>query len=181
MKSAGSFADEEWMECAMPKLDIYRSQIGLHRANDNHRDTHHRRLDRIFDNLDLGFDLSERRTTGSQPAELPAPAFDMTVSDDVVEITAEVPGFSMAEIDVTICDAILTITGNATSDVVERHRNVHVLKWGSKTVRRSLALPYSVEAESVDAKLDDGVLRIRLPKAPEPDNEIRRIEIMPAA
>lgn len=165
----------------MPQLDVYRSQTGLQRANDNQQDTRHRRLDRIFDNLDLGFDLSERRTTGSQSTELLAPIFEMTESDDVIEITAELPGFSMAEIDVTIRDDILTISGDATSDVVHQHQNVHVLNWGSKTVRRSLALPYSVEADSVDAKLDDGVLRIRLPKGPEPDNETRRIEIMPAA
>lgn len=165
----------------MPKLDVYRSQAGLRRANDNQQDTHHRLLDRIFDNLDLGFDLSERRTTGSLSTEPLAPMFDMTESDDVIEITAELPGFSMNEIDVTICDDILTIGGEATSDIVDQHQNVHVLNWGSKTVRRSLALPYSVKADSVDAKLDDGVLRIRLPKAPEPDNEIRRIEIMPAA
>lgn len=165
----------------MPKLDAYRSQTRLRRTNDNHRDTLHQQLDRIFENLDLGFDLSGQYTTNNRSPEPFVPIFDLTESDDVVEITAELPEFSMNDIDVTICDAILTISGNATSDVADQKQNIHVLNWGCKTVRRSFALPDSVEADSVDAKLDDGVLRIRLRKTSGPVHETRRIEIMPAA
>ncbi len=42
----------------MPKFDVYRSKARLQRANGSQVVTLHERLDRIFDNLDLGFGLS---------------------------------------------------------------------------------------------------------------------------
>lgn len=53
----------------MPKLDVYRSQARQQRANDNQQDPHHLRLDRLFDNFDLGIDLSDRCATENRSTE----------------------------------------------------------------------------------------------------------------
>ncbi len=58
------------MECAMPKLDVYRSKDRQQRADDNRGTTLHERLDRIFDNFELGFDLSGPHSNDKRSKDL---------------------------------------------------------------------------------------------------------------
>lgn len=53
----------------MPKFDVYRSKARPQRANGSQVATLHERLDRIFDNLDLGFGLSGPCSTDKRSTE----------------------------------------------------------------------------------------------------------------
>ena len=88
-----------------------------------------------------------------------------TESESIVH--AEVPGVPMEDLDVTIVGTTLTLKGArkpAAQVPHERHYR-HERRYG--TFGRSVQLPHKVDADKVTATLEDGILSVRLPKAPE--------------
>lgn len=94
------------------------------------------------------------------------PAVNFYEYEDHYLLTAELPGMKKSDLDLSIAQGVLTLTGNRTSDDVpdncyrrsERYRG----QW-----QRNLNLPERVEEEGLKAELTNGILKITLPKAPE--------------
>jgi HSP20 family protein len=94
------------------------------------------------------------------------PPVKMADKDDVLTITAEVPGVNKGEVELTILGNTLTVAGEKklpTEGNVTyiRHERPH------GKFRRLIDLPYSVDQEKTLASCKDGVLTITLPKAEE--------------
>ena len=113
-------------------------------------------FDRLFHNLlDAG---------GSN--RFPAAA-DLYETEEGYGLEVEVPGFTEAEIDVTVDRGVLTIAGARTAEEEEKGRTYHVRERRNERFTRSFALPASIRGEDVVARLDAGVLTVELPKTPE--------------
>src|SRR5213076_1449374 len=82
-----------------------------------------------------------------------SPALDLYQSNDNVMAVVELPGMRKEDIEISLHDGTLTISG-------ERKRD-------SGTFRRSIALPTRVDASKVSATYRDGILTVTLPKAEE--------------
>ena len=132
---------------------------------------------------------------GFSPETASAGAYGVDVYEDAehLYIDAELPGFTREQLDVTIVDGVLTITaerpapsptmtlpapkaeGEGTTDGSNNGANNepsptpiwHVRERRATRMRRSFSLPKTVDGSSVDAKLNDGVLRLTLGKRPE--------------
>jgi len=79
--------------------------------------------------------------------------------------TSDLPGVSKDDLKVTVENGVLTIAAKRALTVPEGRTARH----GERLpfdVRRSLALPESVDVDGIAASLDDGVLTLRLPKKP---------------
>lgn len=95
-----------------------------------------------------------------------APKLDFSETKDAYLVKAEVPGVEQKDISVQLQDQMLTIKGEKHKEKEEKDEKHHRLErsWGAFT--RTLALPMGVETEKVSATFKDGLLTIKLPKAP---------------
>ena len=91
-------------------------------------------------------------------------AVDVYETADKLVIKAHTAGVNKEELDVSISDGILTISGTLNSGDDTDAINWHIQEcyWGEFS--RTLALPVSVKEDEVEAVLKDGVLTIRFNK-----------------
>ena len=86
---------------------------------------------------------------------------DVRDEDDSYVISALVPGLKAEELNIQILDDVVTVEGEFKAD--ENEYLMRELPHGS--FRRTLRLPASLDPEKAQAKITDGVLTLRLPKA----------------
>jgi HSP20 family protein len=95
-----------------------------------------------------------------------APAVDISERADAYLVMVELPGVGIEDVEITFQDGLLTIQGQrlvAESAGEKIHRSER--HYG--TFRRSITLPAHVLADAIDASVQDGVLKILVPKAEE--------------
>ena len=80
-------------------------------------------------------------------------------------VSAAVPGFKPDEIEVSVKDNILMISGMTEAREDRDDESVILREWKSNRFCRQLALPARVNAEKVEARLTGGMLELTLPKA----------------
>jgi HSP20 family protein len=102
-----------------------------------------------------------------------APPVDIEEQDDAYVVEAEVPGVKRGDVNIELIGNELLISG----EIKERER-VGIIR--RRTRRRGrfayrVALPEQVDPNEIDAKLDDGVLTVRVPKSQRAQR--RRVEI----
>jgi|HigsolmetaAR202D_1030399.scaffolds.fasta_scaffold00022_95 Molecular chaperone (small heat shock protein) len=107
------------------------------------------------------------------------PAIDLSETSDAFIVEASLPGLKAEDINVSIEDNVLTISGELQQKEEHKERNYHRVERRYGSFRRSIALPNSVQAEKVEAKLENGVLHLNIPKAEEA--KPRRITVNVAA
>jgi len=96
-----------------------------------------------------------------------APAVDMYETKDELVITAELPGLTEKDLQLSITGDMLTIRGERRWDQEVKQDNYYRgERWFGK-FERALPLPIPVQAEKVKASYRDGVLIVTLPKAEE--------------
>ena len=84
---------------------------------------------------------------------------------DRVFVELELPGVSKDDIDVTVHNGMVRVSGERK--LPEGNRNYWVNDRVYGPFDRAINLPEDVDADSIDAELSDGVLRITLSKKPE--------------
>ncbi len=91
-------------------------------------------------------------------------AVDVYETEDKLVVKARTAGVNKEELDVSISDGILTISGTLNSGDDTDAINWHIQEcyWGEFS--RTLALPVSVKEDEVEAVLKDGVLTIKFNK-----------------
>ncbi len=94
-------------------------------------------------------------------------AADLYETEEGYGLELELPGFTEAEIDVTVDRGVLTISGARSKEDEEKGRTYHVRERRNERFTRSFSLPASIRGEDVEARLDAGVLTVELPKSPE--------------
>jgi HSP20 family protein len=94
------------------------------------------------------------------------PAVNMYDAGNALTVTAEVPGLSEKEIQLTVNQNVLTISGERKSDVPEGY-SVHRQERTPYRFSRSFSLPVRVAGDKTSATLKNGILTITLEKAPE--------------
>jgi len=107
---------------------------------------------------------SEDSWDDSQEEFLGQLAVDVYETEDKLIIKARTAGVNKEDLDVSISDGILTISGTLSSGDDAEATNWHIQEcyWGEFS--RTLALPVSVKEDEVDAVLKDGVLTISFNK-----------------
>ena len=122
---------------------------------------------REFDNL-LGRFIGERQN-GSSGAPLAPYAVDVREDGDHIYVEAELPGFKKNEVDITLENQTLTIAAERREEKEDGgKKGEHLLRERRYTrFLRSFTLPPTVDEQTVNAKLADGVLTITLNKREE--------------
>jgi HSP20 family protein len=94
-------------------------------------------------------------------------SMDMYETDDNLNLEMDLPGLNPEDIDITIEDGSLTVKGEYSDDEEGTRGNVHFRERHHGRFRRSVSLPKIVNADAAQAKFEDGVLKLTLPKAEE--------------
>lgn len=102
-------------------------------------------------------------------------AVDVYETKERLIVKARTAGVNKSDLDVSISDGILTISGTLSSGDDSEAINWHVQEcyWGEFS--RTLALPVPVKEDEVEASLKDGVLTIGFTKVKQ--EQARKIEI----
>jgi HSP20 family protein len=102
------------------------------------------------------------------------PAIDIYDTDDGLVLRADLPGVAPDSLELQVQDNKLTLFGRVTSHAPEAARIVHQ-EYGVGDFLRSFILSDDVDHQRITAKLNQGVLRVTLPRAERP--EPRRIQV----
>ena len=94
-----------------------------------------------------------------------APALDVKETKDNIVVTAEIPGLSAKEVELTISGDLLTIKGEKKQEKEEKEESYHLIERRYGSFSRSIRLTTDVDAKNVKASHKDGVLTISLPKS----------------
>ena len=89
---------------------------------------------------------------------------EVTETDEHIIVRAAVPGFKPEEIEVSVKDDILILSGETESQDKREDENTVYSDWHSNKFCRQLRLTSEVDEEKSSATLKDGVLQLRLPK-----------------
>lgn len=96
-----------------------------------------------------------------------APSFDVQDTDTELVLHATLPGATEADLNVTVENGLLTVSGKREATKEERRDNGLVYTSRSRSsFSRSFALPAKVDADQVTASFDEGKLVVRVPKPP---------------
>lgn len=103
-------------------------------------------------------------------------AVDVYETEDKLVIKARTAGVNKEDLDVSISDGILTISGTLSSGDDTDATNWHIQEcyWGE--FNRTLALPIPVKEDEVEAVLKDGVLTIKFTKVKQ--EQAKKIQIL---
>ncbi len=96
-----------------------------------------------------------------------APAVDVYEDEHQISLKLEVPGIDESDIDVRIENNTLTVTGERKFEKEEKEENFRRVERQYGSFVRTFTLPTTIDAESVKAAYDKGVLKITLPKKAE--------------
>jgi HSP20 family protein len=132
-------------------------------------------MNRMFDEVfgSLG------RRGGGQQADAPtrwAPALDVLQEDGDIVIRAELPGVKLEDVDITLHNGVLTISGERRADEQREGSGYYVRERRYGSFRRSMTLPQDVDESKINARFDGGVLEVRVSGAAAVQ-EPRRIQI----
>lgn len=128
-----------------------------------------RRWDPFTDLVSMQGDLNRLFgwTWGEGDARGWVPALDVIERSDAYEISGDLPGIDPAQVEITVQDSTLTISGSREFSSEVDDEQVHRVERRYGAFSRSLALPKNVSADKIDAAFDKGVLFVRVPKAEE--------------
>ncbi|MBS1955256.1 MAG: Hsp20/alpha crystallin family protein [Cyanobacteria bacterium SZAS-4] len=93
------------------------------------------------------------------------PPVNIWASEKNIVITAEVPGIDPADIDLQICNQVLTLkTKRLANEQIDDHAVLRRER-GHGEFARSIELPYAVDSENVGASVSKGMLTVELSRA----------------
>jgi HSP20 family protein len=146
---------------ALDRWDPFREMMTLREA-----------MDRLFQQSVSG--------TGQLLSNIRPEAFPLDVieRDDAFEVRASVPGVKPEDLEVTVQGERLTLRAETKPSTEERRGENWLLRehrYGA--VQRSVTLPSPVNSEQAEARIEHGVLTLRLPKLQEA--RPRRISVGP--
>lgn len=107
------------------------------------------------------------RDTAGMPAREWAPAVDIVEEQDRFVLRADVPGVLPEDIDISMEDGILSITGKRQTERPAQPEGVQRFERVSGTFCRRFTLPDTADADSISARTSNGILEVAIPKLPE--------------
>jgi HSP20 family protein len=116
-------------------------------------------IDRIFDQL------TPPRLRGiNREIELTFPV-DVYENKDEIVVKALLPGVKPSDIDISVDDNILTLRGQMREESESEEQNYYRREVMAGSFLRQITLPSEVVADKAEATFEDGVLRLRMPRA----------------
>jgi HSP20 family protein len=131
-----------------------------------------REIDRLFEDFTPAF-LGNRALSGC------ACRLNLAETRDALELTLELPGLDENDVQVSVSDGVLTVSGEKKIEAEEMDKAWRFFERSYGAFSRSIELPKGVDADRIRASLEKGVLKVTIPTPAKP--EARKIEVKTAA
>jgi HSP20 family protein len=96
------------------------------------------------------------------------PTTDVYTKDNELIVEAHLPNFHQEDIDIQIHDSTLTIQAERHEKEEDKTKK-YVVRESSSSFYRSVQLPDRADMNNIDARIDDGVLKVVVPLEPLPE------------
>jgi len=103
------------------------------------------------------------------------PAVNLSEEDGQYVVELSAPGFDKNDFKIEVNESILTVSGKHETEVKEKNFTRKEFNYGS--FQRSFSLPQEINEEAIDAKYENGILKIALPKKEEVKKATKEIKI----
>jgi HSP20 family protein len=105
-----------------------------------------------------------------------APPIDVTTQNGNIVIRAELPGVKPEDVDITLQDNVLTISGERKAEQEEERGGYHIKERRYGSFSRSFTLPQGTDESKINARYEHGVLELTVEGAAAVQ-EPKRIQI----
>lgn len=109
--------------------------------------------------------------------ELTVPAVNITENKDSYELEMAAPGLKKSDFKIELDGGMLTIGAETESQKEEKNERYSRREYNYSSFSRSFNLPEGVTKDKIDARYDDGVLKIKLPKSEDVKKNGKNISI----
>ena len=156
------------------------SAAPVRREEDNPFMALHESMNRLFEDFFSDFEgvfrtpgagLSVRRTFGSLPR------LDVAEGEQEVTVTADLPGLTEKDVEVSVDNDLLTIRGRRGEEREDKKRSYHVMERSYGEFHRVIPIPPDTDPAKAKAAFKNGVLTLVLPKKPEARSQRKQIPI----
>ena len=131
-----------------------------------------KQIDGLFDDFGNGFFAGQDAMTVRS---------NVSETDKDICITAELPGLTDKDVDVSVAGHQITIKGEKKSEVDEKKekegRQFHRIERSSGAFHRTMTLPFEIDPDMVKADVKNGVLTVTVPKPPELVEKTKKIKV----
>jgi HSP20 family protein len=145
-------------------------------------------IDRLFDSFHpgtrdfpFGWRAFELELPSADKRFAIAPAADVSEKDNEYEITVELAGMDVNDIEVKLSDDVLTIKGEKKEQKEERKKDYYLCERCYGSFRRTFRLPAGVDSSKIEASFAKVVLTLKLPKRVEAQKSEKTIAIETAS
>jgi HSP20 family protein len=136
-----------------------------------------RRMEHLFDDV---FGSSLVSYVMPETRGLFSPQTDIKETKKNIKIVSEMPGMDPKDIEVTVHNGILTITGEKKVEKEENETDYHHVERSYGCFSRTISLPDTVDQSKVESTYKNGLLTIILPKTKKAMEEMRKIPVTTA-
>jgi HSP20 family protein len=119
-----------------------------------------REIDRMFDSF-------LPKSNGDSEQAVWTPRVDLAESENAYLVHLDVPGMKKEDLEVNFQDGSVTVSGTRNEQEIDEDANFVRVERRFGRFYRSFDLPKTVDSSKIEAKYEDGVLAIRIPKAEE--------------
>ncbi|MEN4052654.1 MULTISPECIES: Hsp20/alpha crystallin family protein [Sulfurimonas] len=105
------------------------------------------------------------------------PAVNTREGDDAYYIDVDLPGVKKEDVEISVDKNVLTIKGKRETREEVKEEDYYRVESSYGTFSRSFTLPEKVDVEKIEAKSEDGVLEIIIPKLKVVKESTKKIEI----
>jgi len=136
--------------------------------------TLHREMNRLFDDVFRGFDLTPFGSGRLLDRGLDWPNVEVSETDKEVKVTAELPGLDEKDVQVELASGVLAIMGEKKTETEDKDRLFSERTYGH--FERRIPID-DVDQDKVSASFKNGVLTVTMAKAPQAQSKVKRIAI----
>ena len=113
-------------------------------------------VNRLFSKVGGG-DVAERQSW--------TPQIDVIETEDAIKLKAELAGMDPKDINIEVQDNVLTVSGERRFEEEVKEDKYYRIERRYGSFSRSIALPQTVDENRIEAKYDNGLLEVSVPKA----------------
>ncbi|MBS3820807.1 MAG: Hsp20 family protein [Bacteroidetes bacterium] len=106
----------------------------------------------------------QQGTEPTREGRLFMPPTDIRETNDSIVLTADMPGVKPDGVDVTLEKDVLTVCGAVADEHLGNHNGDGYAEYEVGNYQRSFALSDEIDRDKIDARMDNGVLTLTLPK-----------------
>jgi HSP20 family protein len=105
------------------------------------------------------------------------PSVDIMEDKSDIVVKAELPGVKKEDIDITLTDDTITISGEKKKEEEVKKKDYYHYESSYGSFCRTFSLPSEVQTDKAKTKIKDGVLEIRIPKTEEAKKKEVKVKV----